>query len=301
MLVGVLGAVIGVGLAVAPAAFNMFHRAPLGGQMINDFRPFMTSSQVALFRGYLADIDAANTESIALGDFTQFPSLADLNERWPSIDADMTDLIDRMDRNLDNFAAVDALPPFPLFPWFFVVPGALIAGTSLTIARSARRGQSARKRTWALAALGLGVVLAPVAFQMFTRAPKGREMIDDFRPMMTAERVRDVQLYFITLGAAEGELRTKVVPLALAADGSATYPAIAHWSAEWPGIVRDFNPMIATMTDSLDNYAAVDALPPFNLFPWFFVIPGALVAGLSFSALKFSSTQATESQGALPT
>ena len=276
----------------------MFDRAPLGGEMIDDFSQFMTSDQVALFRGYLADIDAATTESANLRDDTQYPSVGALNERWPSINADMTDLLDRMERNLDNFAAVEALPPFPLFPWFFVVPGLLIAGTALTIVWSRRRGQATRRRTWTLAALGAGVLLAPLAFQMFTRAPKGRDMIDDFRPMMTAERVRSVQLYFVTLGAAEGELRTQLVPLV--ADSSADFPAIAYWSDEWPSIVRDFNPMIATMADSLDNYAAVDALPPFNLFPWFFVVPGAIVTGLALAALKTSNTsnQPTPIQGA---
>ena len=43
--------------------------------------------------------------------------------------------------------------------------------------------------------------------------------------------------------------------------------------------------MVATMSDNVDNYAAVDALPSFDLFPWFFVIPGVLVAGLATLAL----------------
>jgi hypothetical protein len=41
--------------------------------------------------------------------------------------------------NLDNFAAVDALPPFALFPWFFVIPGVLITGFGLWSLRRGRR------------------------------------------------------------------------------------------------------------------------------------------------------------------
>lgn len=63
---------------------------------------------------------------------------------------------------------------------------------------------------WALLAMGLGIVAAPAIFQMFTRAPSGGEMINDFRPMMTTERLRDVQGYFVTLGAGEGQLRVGV-------------------------------------------------------------------------------------------
>jgi hypothetical protein len=43
-------------------------------------------------------------------------------------------------------------------------------------------------------------------------------------------------------------------------------------------------PMIGTMADNVGRFAAVDALPPFWLFPWFFVVPGLLVAGLALAA-----------------
>jgi len=33
------------------------------------------------------------------------------------------------------------------------------------------------------------------------------------------------------------------------------------------------------MADNLDNYEGIAALPPFGLFPWFFVIPGIRPAG----------------------
>jgi hypothetical protein len=33
-----------------------------------------------------------------------------------------------MSDNVTNYQAVASLPPFPLFPWFFVVPGVLVVG-----------------------------------------------------------------------------------------------------------------------------------------------------------------------------
>jgi len=293
--------VVGLGLIVAPFLFQMFERAPLGGEMIDEFEPYMTNEQVALFRGYLAEIDAANTEAAEslLPDLvtagvvtdaeidTAYVSIVTLNEQWPTIDADMSDLIDRMEANLDNYAAVAALPPFPMFPWFFVVPGAAIAITAAVALVRRRNSSGARPATWVLLGLGLAVAAAPVAFQMFERAPKGADMIDDFRPMMTRERVQDVQGYFVTLGAAEGQLRAQAVPALIDAGGAAAdHPAIAQWSSDWPAILTDFNPMVATMSDNVDNYDAVAALPPFNLFPWFFVVPGLLVAGLAAFALQ---------------
>jgi hypothetical protein len=294
--------IVGIGMIVAPFVFQMFDRAPLGGDMIEDFEPYMTVEEVEQFRGYLEEIDAANTESIeSLRDAlvesgaveaSQYDvvlaSVVNLNEQWPAVDADMTDLIDRMEANLDNYAAVAALPPFPMFPWFFVIPGALIALTA-GIALYQRRTPSNRARPalWVLFGLGLAVAAAPVAFQMFDRAPQGADMIDDFRPMMTRERVQAVQGYFVTLGAAEGQLRANALPLLVEAGGDpADLPAIAQWSADWPTILTDFNPMVATMSDNVDNYEAVAALPSFDLFPWFFVIPGALVAILAVVAMR---------------
>ena len=39
-------ALIGLGLALAPVAFKMFDRAPKGGDMIKQFRPYMTTAEI---------------------------------------------------------------------------------------------------------------------------------------------------------------------------------------------------------------------------------------------------------------
>lgn len=293
---------VGVGLMVAPFAFQMFHRAPLGGDMITDFEPYMSAEKIDNFRGYMDLVDRAVAESAVLraqmidaGSLTaeqydtQFLFAQQLADEWVVVNADMTDLLDRMDQNMDNYAAVAALPPFALFPWFFVVPGAAIAGLSCVLLWKGRRGPYSRAGLWSLVALGVGLVAAPAVFQMFTRAPAGGQMIDEFRPMMTRERVQAVQGHFVTLGAGEGQLRVGVVAEYVAAGGHATdFPAIEEFSTKWPTIVGEFNPMIATMSDNIDNFEAVDAMPSFPLFPWFFVIPGLLVGGCAMVALRRS-------------
>ena len=288
---------LGGGLAVAPVAFGMFERAPHGGDMMVDFEPYMSSSTITEFRGYLASIGAAVDAVPSLSDVVAadgevvfdatYPSVATLRDGWPVIDADMTDLLDRMDRNLDNYEAVTALPPFAAFPWFFLLPGLAIMAAGVASLRRRSIDGSSRVSWWVLAAVGVGMALAPVAFQMFGRAPLGGEMIDDFTPMMTVERVRDVQSHFVTLGGGESQLRVALVPAAEEAgvDLSA-HPAIAEFSAAWPAMLQDFNPMIATMRDNIGNFDDVAALPPFALFPWFFLVPGLIVAALAASALR---------------
>ena len=51
--------VIGLGLIAAPAVFQMFSRAPGGGEMLNDFAPYMTTEVIGGFADDLALIRTA--------------------------------------------------------------------------------------------------------------------------------------------------------------------------------------------------------------------------------------------------
>ena len=300
---------IGIGLVAAPAIFQMFTRAPKGGQMLDEFRPFMTDAQVTLFRGYLDEIGAAEAETEStlrpalareLGSDAAvtdaYPQITAFHERWPIVDDDMSEMLDTMEANLDNFAAVDALPPFPLFPWFFVAPGLIAA----VLGAVAMRSGASRRWLGAIALLGIGLIAAPAVFQMFSRAPKGGDMINDFRSLMRDEKVISVQGYFLTIGAAEAELRRHALPQLTDSEGEAqATPAVDTLVADWPAISRDMAPMIGAMADNLDNYAAVDALPPFPLFPWFFVAPGVLLIGLALAAARRPAT--VMAAGGVPT
>lgn len=297
---------LGLGLAAAPVAFQMFSRAPDGGRMIEDFRPYMTTAKIDEFRGYLDEIDAATTEisaHVAADPATPRPALITLERDWPTINGDMGDMLATMRSNIGRFRGISALPPFVLFPWFFVLPGVITAGCALRALRAQRRGAPTLVAHRALVAMGLGVVLAPFIFQMFSRAPGGADMIDEFRPLMTHQRVATIQGYFLTLAAAEGELRTRLLPSLEASDPArTTLPDARAFSAHWPTISEDLAPMIGTMADNLDNFAAVDALPPFWAFPWFFVVPGVAIAAFAApGARRGSSDAATTSTPESPT
>jgi hypothetical protein len=299
---------LGLGLVAAPFLFGMFDRAPKGAVMLDEFRPFMTAENIATFEGYLVEMDAADAEArgelraflaesgaVPDAQFDQrFPLVESFSKQWPGIDEDMSGLLADVGGNVGNYEAVDALPPFTLFPWFFVGPGLLIAGVSGFALARRPTGGAAR---WVLVALGVGLIAAPAVFQMFTRAPDGGEMIDTFRPIMERERVQRIQGYFVTIGAAEGSLRAEALPLAQESGGlgdtdlDEVFPAIRELNRDWQTIVADdtgFAAMVGAMSDNVDNYEAVDALPPFPLFPWFFVVPGVLVIALAIASKRGS-------------
>lgn len=297
---------MGIGLIAAPGIFQMFTRAPLGKQMIDEFRPFMTGAKVGSFENYLQEIGAARDEAdgslrtllrdeagIGEADFQDsLVGLFDFVEEYPAIQSEMGDMLVTMLDSLDNFAAVDALPEFDLFPWFFVAPGVIVVALGLWALRRTKRRLSASTPLWLVLAIGLGLVAAPAVFQMFSRAPLGGRMIDDFRTLMNEEKVQTVQHYFLTIGGGEGELRIDVPRLLETRPGisreeyESQFPAIARFSRDWPRIANEMAPMVGAMSDNIDNFQAVDALPPFPLFPWFFVAPGLLIAGLAVVARR---------------
>jgi hypothetical protein len=273
-------AAVGVGLVLAPVVFQMFTRAPGGATMIDGFRPYMDVSTIEGFQRDLATIDAARIEAhaaLAGRPRDAHAAVRDLDAAWPGIDDDMGSMLATMRADIPGYEGVAALPPFALFPWFFVLPGVLLGACGVLLARRRRAGRADGWVRGAAAAVALGLVAAPFAFQMFTRAPGGADMIADFRPFMTHDKVAQIQGYFLTIGAGEGQARLELEP-ALAA--GADVGALATLHREWPRIAGTMAPMIGAMSDNVDNYLGVAALPPFGLFPWFFVVPGVLVVGL---------------------
>jgi hypothetical protein len=288
-----------------PFVFQMFTRAPQGADMIAGFRPYMTAARLSGYQTELREIDSAVKEgrasvatalsgpptAVDLRRFaTRFPDFVAFEAQWAGIYPDMSGMMGTIRDNLGNYEAVAALPNFALFPWFFVAPGAILLGVlALGLVRPVWWRASRR----ILIVLGLGLVLAPVVFQMFSRAPAGGRMMNAFKTIETRARVERIQGYFgdmaVSQGAVQLELVLVLVP-ALQRSGlssaeiSSRYPGITTFDDQWAHILNDMTPMIGAMSDNVTRYQAVAALPPFPLFPWFFVAPGLLVIGSAAAA-----------------
>jgi hypothetical protein len=290
----IAAAAVGVALVIMPVAFNMFNKTPKGAVMLAEFRPFMTTDRLDGFQADIRQINAGVEENedgvtpyfeaqgVTQADLdARYPSLTTLDTQWPSIDADMTNLLNNVQGNLGNYKAIAALPSFRLFPWFFVIPGVLILVASLIALLRPRWWTAAR---WTIAVVGVGLVLAPAVFQMFQRAPDGGRMMTSFKTIETTPNVTRIQDYFATMASGQGDLRLGVVP-ALEQDNLSSaqvadqFPAVTALDNNWIHILNDMTPMIGAMSDNVPNYQAIASLPPFPLFPWFFVLPGLLVFG----------------------
>ncbi len=302
--------VIGIGLLAAPFIFQMLafdNRAPKGGEMIDEFRPYMTDARITKFDTFMALINRAEQSykadlrpvvAAAQKDPAQQAALTSVDDwagKWEGqggIHADMTGILGDVRKNLDNYKAVDNLPPFKLFPFFFIMPGIIIALLARAALRRMRQGVGAGVPGKALLVMGVGLIAAPFIFQMMggeNRAFEGNAMIDDFKPIMTNERVTAVQNYFPVIALGEGQIRNGLIPLAKAQSPEAQYPVISDFSQQWPDISSEFAQFLGVMSDNLDNFAAVKALPPFALFPFFFLLPGLMVIGLVLASRRSSN------------
>jgi hypothetical protein len=284
-------AVIGLALILAPVAFGMFSKAPRGASMMKSFSPFMTRQRLDGFQADMRYVGSAvNQGQRAIRDTGRIPGgerslarvapqFAAFAHQWRGVDADMGGMLVTIKANLPNYQAVAALPSFQLFPWFFAIPGAILL---LLGAVGLARATSWRALRWVAVGLGIALVLAPVGIQMFSRAPKGAKMMSTFKTIETRHHLRRIQSYFSEMAVGQGLVQLELVPALRHANLSAAeiehrYPALNALDADWVHILNDMTPMIAAMSNNIGNYQAISSLPSFELFPWFFVLPGVIV------------------------
>ena len=168
---------------------------------------------------------------------------------------------------------------------------------------------------WPILIVGIVLIIAPFAISLPSKGSAGQDMLNNFHPIMQPASVKEtVSLYNNTFLAlkpvaqggivAAGEIPSLVTGLGAALHLSpaqvgqflgSKYPAFAQLLSSFPQLVPVFTrvppglqhyaPLVSTMKANVTNYAKVDSLPNFNLFTWFFVVPGALIVILALLGL----------------
>lgn len=290
-------AVIGAALIVVPLVLGMFLRAAQGQQLLSSVGPYLTAGELTTLRADLATVAQARTDVLALrADHTEpagsYPYVDALVREYPAIDTDMTGMIDTMSAQTGNYRKLADLPPFGAFPWLFALAGAVLVPAGVFGSRRAESGRAAPFAVGCVAVVAAGLVAAPFALQLFDRTPAASPLIQNLGPLMTHERVRTVQGYFITLVAGEGELNSRYVKAIPPGAGRA---GIDAFDARWQPMTERFAGLIGTMNDNIDNFRGVVALDnstkplgfhAFRWFGWFFLVPGVIVAAVAAVGLR---------------
>lgn len=165
-----------------------------------------------------------------------------------------------------------------------------------------------RKLTWGVLAIGLALVVAPLAMGLPGKAAAGQRMIDGFGPIMQPAQVKTTADYyndvFVPLGEVtpllsganvaklQGSMQgfsalTKLLPPAAAKQAAPAFSAFGGLMAtmqenvpvfaQVPAGLRHYKPLVTTMQANVDNFEQIASLPDFRLFTLFFVVPGALL------------------------
>jgi hypothetical protein len=145
-----------------------------------------------------------------------------------------------------------------------------------------------RKVLWPILLIGLMLVVMPFAMGLPGKTAAGQRMLNDFHPLMQASSVQKTADYytnvFTPLGAvakqfgaaaADPQMRPALEPLM-----PILRPVMPIFKQVPAGLVW-YRPLVTTMQANVNDYASVDSLPNFNLFTWFFVLPGILLTLLA--------------------
>ncbi|MHB1533254.1 MAG: hypothetical protein ACYC1D_01320 [Acidimicrobiales bacterium] len=259
-------------------------------------------------------------------------ALSYLQQQLPTLGPPFSTFLSILYKDQPYFSGMAGLPNFELFPLFFVIPGLLIALGALRFLR--RDGMAdpgghpvtARRPARFLAVMGLLLLLAPFLpmppgfHSIRTVGPHGAAMLADFASpvngnsspaVMSLATVRQFDRYVSEMHAAVPEIIYAVQDASLnfahrsisaaqakaflAADPSLSLTnTLANGFAPMYG---EFHRILTTMALDMADYQAVQALPSFSLFPYFFIIPGALVLVLALVGLRGEASRRSVENG----
>ena len=158
---------------------------------------------------------------------------------------------------------------------------------------------------WGVLVIGVVMIVAPLAMGMPGKTAAGQRMLNDFTPIMAPDQVKTTSSYyydvFVPLGQITpvfsqanadkfGNYLTGMqqagiqIPPAAAQDFSGLVTMMKQAvpiAQRVPAGLAHYKPLVDTMTANVNDFKSVNSLPNFNLFTWFFVVPGVLLVLLA--------------------
>ncbi|HEX9695505.1 MAG TPA: hypothetical protein VGB64_04235 [Actinomycetota bacterium] len=151
---------------------------------------------------------------------------------------------------------------------------------------------------------GLALILVTFGYLMFWRTAPFEGLTADFRPLMTAESVAQMQTDITDLEAASTEYRTALVPAvaqrlgvapaALEAQFAQQFPATTTGMNAIPQIAAGMRSLAATFDAERARFTQADAIPTKDQtttsIPWLLTGAGILALIVAFSATRRRGT-----------
>jgi hypothetical protein len=280
--------VLGVVLVLAPIVGGLFSKVAAGKQLIDEFEPHLEAdalarydSDLAILRAGAAGLDRVVADGLVADG--QFPGVDAYRQQAVAIDRRATTLLGQVRAAEPDYRDVAGIGGFDRVPFLIVLLGIVaIYGGCLLLGGGRRRGRPG-------AALVVVTSAALVAYPFLSDLPSGARaggrMLDELAPVMTGAQVRALQLDFVVLVQAVGELDTGFRQLAGSDPAAAPVTALVD---AWPTVSSDLAGLVGTINDNIDDYQALgdlDGAPGgFAALPWLLIGLGAVGAGLAAAA-----------------
>lgn len=163
---------------------------------------------------------------------------------------------------------------------------------------------------WGVLVIGVVMIVAPLAMGLPGKAAAGERMLGDFTPIMAPDAVQKTADYYYKVFVPLGQI-TPVFTEANATKfenyltgmqqaGIKIPPAAAQDFTNLVGVMKQavpiaqqvppgldhYKPLVDTMQGNVGDFQDVNSLPNFNLFTWFFIVPGILLLVLAGLGLR---------------
>jgi hypothetical protein len=297
--------VIVVGLVVLGLTFanNLFKVGPSFETLMGDFRPHLTTTDIAANRADLAKLGAAGAElqtklapamAQQLGmtptEFNAFvaanyPQVAAGMTALPGIVTTFDGLVTTLDQQRPYFRSADAIPtkslPATTMPWGLAVVGLVMVAAGAWIWVQPQIGAAF------VTGFGLLLVVATVVMSLPGKAADADTLNSNLKPVYTAALVQQARESLTTVADMGTQLQDTMLPaLATQLRMSPTqlqqflgqnFPATAAALASLPTALPRFQNLVKTFDQNLDNYNTLKPVG-FARIIWVVLVAGMLVA-----------------------
>jgi hypothetical protein len=305
---------VGAVFVVVTFSQKLFSVGPAFEELSDGFRPVMTAEHLATLR---ADIDALKAvdeefSSTAVPLFAEalgmtpeefgafmgesFPAVATGAASLGEITASFEGIVGLLDQERERFASADAIPtstlPATTVPWGLLAAGIVLIG--LGVWALLRPG---RVIAGVVAALGLILVVAPLAMSLVAKSGDADTMNDNLKPVYTAEMVAGAKDSLAVVGAMGTEMTDAMLPalaeqLGMSPEDVQAFmgenlPAISAGMAMLPDAMAIFTETVDVFDANLENYETINTTA-FTPIVWTMIVGGA-VAFLLGAWLLFAS------------
>ena len=228
----------------------------------------------------------------------EMPGIAAFDEQAPAVVALVEPVIGKMEAIRDDYAKASDIPisflPLRSAPWLFLGIGVVLVAAGVFALR-----WPSRLSTAALAAVGLGIALAPIVIGIPGKVDAAVRVTDVGRiglaPATGGRAVAATKLFDAMAADVASTLRPELDRALGAGAFARDFPTLDRWTDSWR---RSTSAQSHALSDSqvelAPAFANADRIP-LEPIPWMFIVPGAVLALTAGAALVATRRKAPAS------